>query len=217
MEVVDNSGEEVELSVDSSGVIPTKPGKYEVNYTASDPYGNVSTLTLQVTVKERFVCTEETVGPLADAVVASVVTDGMSQWDKAYALFQWCQENVHYTSASGDMSSVWAGAYEGINNRRGDCYSFAATYSVLLSRAGVQNLIVSRVGGTSPHYWNLVYTEVGWYHCDTSPRNAKYPYVCFMQTDEQIAAYTATYTDKPNYYTFDTTAYPERGTAIVFQ
>ena len=42
------------------------------------------------------------------------------------------------------------------------------------------------------------------------------PYLCFMQTDAQIAEYTKNHTKKPNYYTFDPDLYPERATEIIF-
>jgi hypothetical protein len=74
---------------------------------------------------------------------------------------------------------------------------------------------VTRVGGSSNHYWNLVNCGDGWYHFDCSWRIHGDYYVTFMKTDAEVAAYTDDYTRRypnhPNYYTFDPSLYPERG------
>ncbi len=215
IELTDNSGGEISLEVDTSGVDAKKPGDYIVVYTATDESGNSSVLETVLHLNVRVV-SEEMVEELADEVIADVITEDMSKWDQAYALFNWCRRNITYSSSMGDRSSVWTGAYEGLHDHYGDCYTYYATYSVLLTKCGISNLCVARVGGESNHWWNLVNVGDGWYHCDTSPRNNDHPYTCFMQTDEQIAAYTESYPEHPNYYTFDESLYPERETTIVF-
>ncbi len=153
---------------------------------------------------------------LADEVVSSVITDSMSEWLKIYKLWHWMRNNVKYTSTTGDMTSEYTGAYEGLHDRRGDCYSFYATFKILLDKAGIQNLKCTRVGGTSEHYWNLVMCDGKWYHCDTSPRKLEYPFCVFLQTDAQVLAYADSYRDIPNYYTIDWDAYPERATVPIY-
>ena len=61
-----------------------------------------------------------------------------------------------------------------------------------------------------------MHIESGWYHCDASPRREGDHYKCFMQTDAQIQAYTESYPQHPNYYTFDPELYPERATEIIY-
>ncbi len=41
-------------------------------------------------------------------------------------------------------------------------------------------------------------------------------YLCYMQTDAQVQAYTDSYPKHPNYYTFDGSLYPERAVNVIF-
>lgn len=219
VEVTDDSGESL-LEIDTSTVDLNTVGTYEVVYTATDPSGNVSTQTIVVTVVNPPTVTEEQVYELADAVIASVITEEMTQLEKARALWDWCHYQIKYSYSAGDRGLL-AGAWEGLHDKKGDCYAYYATYEVLLTRVGIENMCVTRIGGDSNHWWNLVNVGDGWYHCDTSPRKIGHKYKCFMQTDEQIAAYEAIYTEiapeKHNYFTFESDLYPERATTIIYE
>lgn len=217
--LTDNANGEIELNVDNSNVNLAVPGIYTVYYTATDKSGNKSKAQADITVNAVAPPSEEALGALLDAVLAQTVTDGMSQWDKAYELWKWCRNNLTYTSASRHFDSLEEGAYYALTRRSGDCYIFYASYAALLDRCGIPNIKVSRINGSSNHYWNLVNTGFGWYHCDTSPRARGHSYFkCFMQTDAQLQAYMAAHPTElhPNYYTFDAALYPERGTEVVF-
>lgn len=219
--VTDNSGEDIKLEIDNSKVDTGNAGTYPVYYQAVDSSGNKTIKGANVYVQVHPVIDEAYMMPYIDKVISSVVAADMSDWDKAYQLWNWCRRNIAYTHASGDRTSEWTGAYEGLVKKCGDCYTFYATYAVLLDRVGIENMQVARVGGTTNHWWNLVNIGDGWYHCDSSPRTIGDRYKCFMQTDEQIAEYTKNYTlehpDHPNYYTFDESLYPERGTKVVYE
>lgn len=217
--VTDDSGE-YSLEIDTSEVDLNTVGTYEVVYRATDSSGNETSRTIVVVVAEPSEVTEEEVYALADAVIASVITEDMTDYRKAEVLWKWCHNQISYSYSSGDRGLL-AGAYEGLHDRRGDCYVYYATYEVLLTRVGIPNMCVTRVGGNSNHWWNLVNVGDGWYHCDTSPRKIGHKFKCFMQTDEQIAAYTTAYAelfpDHPNYFTFESDLYPERATEIVVE
>ena len=215
--VTDNSGAEPSLKIDNSQVNLSVPGIYPVYYTATDASGNSATAQINLTVVERKDITEEMVFREADDLIAELITPEMSRWDTAYTLWNWCRKQIRYSYSAGERSSVYAGAYEGLHDRQGDCYVYYATFSVLLDRVGIENMCVQRVGGTSDHWWNLVNIGDGWYHCDASPRNENHTYRCFMQTDEQLQWYTDFYKGHPNYYTFDPESLPERATTIVFE
>lgn len=219
--VTDDLDSEVALEVDASQVDLDTPGVYNVFYRAADRAGNRAEATCTVTVTEPVKITEEDVYALADQLLADIITDDMTQYEQAETLWRWCGEKIAYHSNS-DKRTVLEGAYQGLHNRAGDCYIYYATYEVLLTRCGIDNMCVTRVGGASEHWWNLVNVGDGWYHCDSSPRNHQDKfYICFMQTDEQVAAYSAhyltLYPNRPNYYGFDGSIYPERATAIVVE
>lgn len=212
----DNSNDKLTLEIDNSAVNIEKPGVYDVIYKLSDLSGNVTTATATLTVIEPGTIHEEDVKPLAEKVIKQVVPKDADKYETARSLYLWCKWNIKYLHTSGDRSSIWSGAYEGLHDHAGDCYAFYATYAVLLTYCDIPNECVARVGGTSNHWWNLVNTGDGWYHCDTSPRRlGDEGYTCWMQTDAQVLAYTETYPEHPNYYVFDDTDLPERETKII--
>ena len=216
VEVIDNADNEVTLTVDNSGVNLKQVGEYVVTYTATDSFGNVTVEEIKVVVNEISIEEKERrVNELADKVIAENITEGMSKWDICYKLWNWCRTNIRYGYSEGDRR-IYAGAYEGLYDKTGDCYAYYATFTVLLQKCDIETMEVRRMGGTSDHWWNLVNVGDGWYHCDSSPRKKGDTYKCFMQTDAQVQAYTEYYTEKPNYYVFDTTLLPERGTTIVY-
>lgn len=216
IELSDNAAGEVSLEIDNSEVNLSEPGTYQVYYTAVDAAGNETKAETTVTVSASDVPTEEEANALADELIAQIITPGMSKYETAYTLWYWCRNNITYAVSKGDYANVWEGGYEGLKKRKGDCYTYCATYAFLLDRCGIDNMRVARVGGTSEHRWNLVNVGNGWYHCDCSPRRNGDSYQCFMQTDAQVQVYTASYPQKPNYYVFDESLYPERATTVIF-
>lgn len=219
--VTDDVDSEVALEVDASQVDLDTPGVYTVFYRAADRAGNQAEATCTVTVTDPAKITEEDVYALADQLLAEIITDDMTKYEQAETLWRWCNEKIAVHSNS-DERTVLEGAYQGLRNRAGDCYIYCATYAVLLTRCGIDNMCVTRVGGTSEHWWNLVNVGDGWYHCDSSPRNYQDKFfISFMQTDEQVAEYSAhyltLYPDRPNYYGFDGSIYPERATTILVE
>ena len=200
--VVDNKDEKVELQIDSSEVNLKKEGSYEVTYTAIDSSGNKAVNTSIITVKE-FVMEEDTVYKLADEVLAKITKDDMTLREKAWEIYVWVKGHVSYTGSS-DKSSWVKEAYRGIKNGVGDCFTYYAVSEALLTRAGIENMRVTRVGGRTRHYWNLINCGEGWYHFDTCPHKDHFP--SFMLTDAEVAKYTKLRGN--NYYNFDKSLYP---------
>lgn len=216
--VTDNSGEEISYDIDNSAVDINTCGAYTISYSASDSAGNTVQEWITVTVLEPDTNIDEsTVLPMLDQVIASVTTPEMTKYEQAYQLWKWIGDHIKYSSYS-KCSDYWEAVNGGLTTKKGDCYVYYAVYSALLTRCDIDTLCVKRTGGKSNHYWNLVNVGDGWYHCDSSPRPTGDPYKCFMQTDEQLAAYTAAFAvnGSADYYTFDPEQYPERNTEIIF-
>lgn len=213
--VTDDVDTEVTMEIDASKVRLDTPGEYTVFYTATDAAGNVASDSITVTVKVM-TQKESEVNRLADKLIAELITEDTSKWDTCFKLWNWCRTEIKYAYSAGDRSSIYAGAYEGLHDRTGDCYAYYATFTVLLQKCGIETMEVQRLGGNSKHWWNLVNLGDGWYHCDSSPRKIGHTYRCFMQTDEQVQAYTDFYKENPDYYTFDKSLYPERETTIIY-
>lgn len=198
----DNKDEKVELQIDSSSVNLKREGSYKVKYTATDSVGNVATKTAIITVK-RFIVTDETLNKLADGILEDITTETMTKREVAYAIYKWIKGHISYTGSS-DKSDWKAEAYRGIKNGIGDCYTYYAVSEAILTRAEIDNMLVTRVGGKTKHFWNLINCGDGWYHFDTCPNKDKMQ--TFMLTDAEVEEYTE-YRGN-NYYNFDHSLYP---------
>ncbi|MBH1939807.1 transglutaminase domain-containing protein [Mobilitalea sibirica] len=200
--VSDNKDKDISYKVDSSKVNLKKPGTYQVTYSATDSSGNKAIETATITVNE-FIVTEEMVFDLADSILAKITNNNMTKLEKAWEIFRWVKGHVGYTGSS-DKSSWLKEAYRGMSKGLGDCFTYYAVAEALLTRAGIDNMRVTRVGGRTQHFWNLVNYGEGWYHFDTCPTKDKFR--AFMLTDAEVEAYTKSRGNK--YYNFDKSLYP---------
>ncbi len=194
---VDDSDYEVELTVDSSQVDLNTVGDYTVTYTATDVFGNVATATGTVSVvKQEY--TEEDVYALADEVLSEIITDDMSDYDKAHAIYVWVKGNIGY-SESEDRGDWLKGAYDGLVNRHGDCYNYFAVSKALLTRAGIKNADIEIIPtATRHHFWNVIDCGEGWRHFDTTPRTDD-SFKGFYLTDEELMTYSDAHYHSHNY------------------
>jgi hypothetical protein len=200
--VKDNKDTNVNYQIDTSQVNISKVGTYRVYYTAKDSAGNKATEVANVTV-QKFVVTEEMLYAKVDPVLDSIVKEGMTKREIAYEIFLWVNSHIGYTGSS-DKSSWIKEAYRGIVNGLGDCFTYYAVAEAFLTRAEIDNMRVTRVGGRTQHFWNLVNCGDGWYHFDTCPHKDKI--ISFMLTDAETEAYTKKRGN--NYYTYDKSLYP---------
>lgn len=200
--VTDNEDKELGFSVDSSKVNLKKEGSYPVVYTAKDSAGNLTTKTIYVIVK-KFNASEDSVNELCDEILGEITKSSMTNREIAYAVYQWIKQHIGY-SGDSDKSDWMAEAYRGMTNRSGDCFTYFAVAQALLTRAGIDNMEVTRVGGRTRHYWNLVNCGDGWYHFDSCPN--KDHRESFLLTDKEVEEYTRLRGN--NYYNFDKSLYP---------
>lgn len=225
--VTDDTDETVQLQVDASGVNLSQPGEYQALYWAEDAAGNRAEVAITVTVVETVTvddtdtgATEDVVEPggveitlervnqLADDILADITTPSMSQREKALAIYNYVHSHIRYVGTS-DKSSWLVGAYVGFTRGSGDCYNYFACSKALLTRAGIPNVDLTRVGGNSRHYWQLVDVGGGYYHFDACPHPNSYPLYSFLLTEEEVKAYTKQCSSiRKNYYVYDYDACP---------
>ncbi|MCM1264551.1 MAG: hypothetical protein NC313_17710, partial [Butyrivibrio sp.] len=199
--VTDNCPDGLLMTVDTSQVDLNAEGIYPVIYTATDIAGNTAEVTVHLTVAPRVYDINE-VYAAADAVLAKIITPEMTQLEQARAIFDYVVRHVGYISDSAKEDWV-RGAYEGLVYGKGDCYVYACTSKVLLTRAGIANIDIEKIPSKSHHYWNLVNVGDGWYHFDTTPRK-DHP-VIFMWNDAQMMEYSDRHYKSHNY---DHSLYP---------
>lgn len=200
--VRDNKDSDVTYQIDSSKVNLNKTGTYTVTYTAKDSSGNKAVETATITVIP-FVVTDEMLYEKVDKILDKIVKEGMTKKEIAYEIYLWVKANVAYTG-SADKSDWKKGAYLGIEKGMGDCFTYYAVSEALLTRADIDNMRVTRVGGRTQHFWNLIDCGDGWYHFDTCPNKDKIE--TFMLTDAEVEEYTIKRGN--NYYNFDKSLYP---------
>jgi hypothetical protein len=204
--VTDNSitptSNDVALEVDSSAVNTTVPGTYAVVYTATDGTGNVATLSLNVVISE---ITEEMVLQEVDKIIGRIITEGMTDPQKAEAIQRWVRNHVDYIT-HGSKKSEYIEAYHGFTQLSGDCFTFYACSKVLLDRVGIENKIVQRIPGqVSTHYWNKIKIDGQWWHFDACPYIKGFPAAGYMMTEEDLVEFTRQ--RGREYYTYDHSLY----------
>lgn len=202
--VTDDYDENVKLTIDNSDVDLNEVGDYTVTYIAEDAAGNVTEETATVHVKPAGVstATEDMVNEKADAILKQIISDDMSQYEKAKAIFFWVHENVAWSDST--PKTTWVqGAYRGLFDRKGDCFVYANTSKCLLTRAGITNMDIGFENPRRIHVWNLIDIGEGWYHFDTT-RRADGSYF-FYSSDETVRAYSQTHDGS---HAYDSSQYP---------
>ena len=184
------------LTVDNSQVDVASEGVYPVTYIASDETGNTTSVTVELTLRikpERYYEPEELYELCRQLNEQyGIYTDDMSDVQKAFRIFDWSSNNVYYAGAS-DRTDWTCAAYDGLTTLRGDCYTYYAVNRAFLDMEGIPNMLVERYPVTwSPHYWNLVYLDGAWYHCDSLAFSSPYGYY-FMCAVEDLNPYDHQY------------------------
>ncbi len=197
--------EELVLTIDNSRVDLSTEGSYDVIYTVTDTSGNATSMTGKVNVwKEMPACyDQDEVYRMADQVLAKIITPDMSQREITKAIYTWVRKNVGYIQHS-EKGDVIRSAYEGFKLHKGDCYVYASITEVLLTRAGIENMMIKQDAVSPCHYWNLVNFGDGWRHLDTVPRKDHSTF--FLTSDEDLWNYSDTHKNTHNY---DRSLYPE--------
>ena len=102
------------------------------------------------------------------AVVAEVITSGMSERDKALALHDWLIDHAFY-----DTTYTYFEPDGVLLHGTGVCASYSSAYQLLLKEAGIECLIVTGDardpgGNIESHAWNLIKADGVWGHVDVT-------------------------------------------------
>lgn len=200
----DTQDGQLPFTVETGNFDSKVPGEYTVYYTATDSDGNTLIAPRTVVVESH---TGQLVRESAQAVLDQIIEADMTRDEKIIAVFNRVRYHVLYVGNS-DKSSLENAAYEGFTKDAGDCYTYYAMVKVMLDMLNIENLEVTRIGGTSHHWWNLVKFEDGkYYHVDASPPGVKVAEVHHEKmTETDLVTYTNTpgvAQRRPNYYVYD--------------
>ena len=140
----------------------------------------------------------------ADEIISEVITDDMSELQKALKLHDYLVLNTVYDT-TGELPDLNKGssAYDILVCGNGICQGYAQAYNVLLQRAGMDSIMV--VSYDMKHAWNLVSVDDEWYHVDVtwddpvpdSPGLVNHKY--FLLSDDEIQKKTETRYDHYNW------------------
>ena len=109
----------------------------------------------------------------AKTVLADILRDGMSDFEKEVEIYDWVLRNVDYDWSQTDELAETARTsytpYGGLVQRIGVCLGYASTFQLLMELAGVECLTVVGVGlSTDDHAWNMVKLNGEWYCVDAT-------------------------------------------------
>lgn len=195
----DDRDGKVKVQVDKSKINWNREGVYKIYFRATDRGGNTAKTWAKVQVLRP-----GSAESAADRVLKSITRKGWSATKKAKAIYTYVRKNSSYVQNSAHIHWRKA-ALSGLRYQSGDCYTYYAMCRLLLTRAGIPNIMIKRypTPGGQRHFWNLTYIQGGWYHFDTTPRNRGGRFC--LWTDAQMWAYSSGYT-----FRFNQSLYPKR-------
>ena len=207
VQAFDFFGEDIDFTVDSSNVDVNTIGRYEITYIAIDRWGNETRVPAYVYIVPVDV---NWVNNRIDEILASITNPDMTQVQKARAIFNWVGRNISYTATVRHPTDI-ENVYHALRFRTGNCFVFYSTAEMLLTRAGIPNRPIERVGVgvRSSHRWHLINPDnIGWHHFDTTPLNTSVAHLVdrFMFTSSQAVEFTdliRRVVGSINYYTYD--------------
>ncbi|MCL2446839.1 MAG: transglutaminase-like domain-containing protein [Oscillospiraceae bacterium] len=199
-----HSSGQATFEVDSSAVDTSTPGIYEVVFIARTPLGQESRATSRVVVSAS---SEEQALALVQPILDQHIRPGMTQAEKARAIFDWTRWNIQY-AVGGTHGDVLESVVQGMTRRRGDCYVFYAVSRFMLEQVGIEFVSLRRYPiDTARHAWLLVNVGNGWHHFDSTPNERDLPNGGFMFTQAQAQHFNNT--QRRGFFSFDSATLPE--------
>ncbi len=180
--------------------------KYGYNY-------NTMTFTVEYVYDKATIAEKQTaIANKADEVVNSIITDGMSDSDKVFAIYDYLVHNSVYDNEALEAAEATNFIMDGemlafedsfntvgiLVNGKGVCASYAYSFKVLSDLCGLDAVCVTGyLDGNLPHAWNMVKIDGQWYEidCTNNEVNSGIPYYLF-EADTKLAEETGYSKDK---------------------
>ena len=114
-------------------------------------------------------------------IVNEVISDNMSDIQKAKALHDWLCDNTGYDHDSVDADRNHHDASVLMNDKT-VCEGYASFYDLLLREAGVESYYVH----SSDHAWNIINIDGHFFHSDTTWDDLTSSYKYFLKSDSEM-------------------------------
>lgn len=107
---------------------------------------------------------------LAGDILSEIITDGMTDREKAEAAYSYITSNVaydfRYYSGKNDLPFVSTVALGALRDNLAICGGYSHALETLLDMCGIENYTVSGVSQGEYHAWNYVVLDGAGYYCD---------------------------------------------------
>jgi len=206
----DDLGRVLDVYVDIVDVDIHTEGVYIAYFRAVDSSGQTTQYEVEVHI-HNFDPAE--LHQRVDEILERILNDGMSQEQQVVAIHNWVRQNLSRETSATETQSVLAGAYRALQNRRGDSLIYSAISSLMLTRAGVPNMLIERTADAdTSHRWVLVNPDnLGWHHFDPFPTGLVLGNSTAMFTNaeaQEFARRIYANGGAADYFTFDEGAFP---------
>lgn len=110
----------------------------------------------------------------AEAILAEIMRDGMTDAEKEAAAYGWLVNNVNYDwtrqDALAETDRRSYGPYGGLVNRAAVCLGYSTSFQLLMDMSGVECITVvgAAFNSTGDHAWNMVRLNGEWYCVDVT-------------------------------------------------
>ena len=195
VKTADNCIGNIKLEIDDRNVNYNKEGTYTVNISATDVAGNTATAQIYVQImpsNEKISIKD--LNKKIEAITKTIIKPNMTTEEQCRAIYTYVQSNIKYVSSSVGEGYVEV-AYNALDTKRGDCYSFFSITKAFLDYLDIENMQIQRTPGKGEgtHYWNYVNigtkTNPEWYHLDTTELVYNYNVSGCLLTTKQVEAY----------------------------
>lgn len=96
---------------------------------------------------------------------ANILKSGMSDYEKAQAIFQWIAANIQY-AGSTDVISV--DPYAVFKNKIAVCGGYSNLYKAMLNLENIPAVLMIGNTTSGAHAWNAVYADGRWFYGDST-------------------------------------------------
>ena len=129
----------------------------------------------------------------ANAVIGSITNGSMDSGTKLRTCYNWVVNNISYQTLpiplqpeAGYSQEEWYAIY-GLEQRRGDCYCYAAAFAAMARQLGYSATMISGSvplysGGWGSHAWVEIYMNGATYICDPESQYENPGYGFYMTT-----------------------------------
>lgn len=126
---------------------------------------------------------------LASALLNDIITDGMTDFEKEQAVFDWMSHNL--SGDSGMLTLIPTTQkdahtpYGALKYHNAVCVGYATTFRLLMHMLNIPCMVIHNT--ELYHSWNLVQLEGDWYHVDVYSAAANGSYASFNAPDAMIS------------------------------